>query len=48
MGGFGAVGSIVTGVAAPVNDLSRGSTVDDVYDTVLITALRRKKLVFIF
>ncbi|WP_322961651.1 phosphotransacetylase [Mycoplasmopsis cynos] len=42
LGGFGAVGPIVAGVAAPVNDLSRGSTVDDVYDTVLITALQAK------
>ncbi|CAM9122086.1 phosphotransacetylase [Mycoplasma todarodis] len=42
MGGFGAIGPIVTGLNKPVNDLSRGSTIDDVYNTILITALQGK------
>ena len=40
MGGFGAVGPIITGVAKPVNDLSRGSETTDVYNTALVTALQ--------
>lgn len=40
IGGQGAIGPILVGVNKPVNDLSRGSTVDDVYYTVLITALQ--------
>lgn len=40
MGGFGAIGPIITGVNKPVNDLSRGATTDDVYNTALITALQ--------
>ncbi|MBN3534575.1 phosphate acetyltransferase [Mycoplasma procyoni] len=40
LGGFGAIGPIITGIAAPVNDLSRGSTTEDVYNTILITALQ--------
>ncbi len=42
MGGYGAIGPIITGLNKPVNDLSRGSTIDDVYNTVLITALQAK------
>ena len=38
MGGYGAIGPIITGINKPVNDLSRGSTEDDVYNTALITA----------
>ena len=40
MGGFGAIGPIITGVNKPVNDLSRGATTTDVYNTALITALQ--------
>lgn len=40
MGGFGAIGPIITGVNKPVNDLSRGATTEDVYNTALITALQ--------
>ena len=40
MGGFGAIGPIITGVNKPVNDLSRGSTSEDVYNTILITAIQ--------
>ncbi|WP_025755129.1 phosphate acetyltransferase [Mycoplasmopsis cricetuli] len=37
---FGAIGPIVVGTKKAVNDLSRGSTVNDVVNTVLITALQ--------
>ncbi|UUD37018.1 phosphate acetyltransferase [Mycoplasmopsis californica] len=40
LGGFGAIGPIVTGTKKVVNDLSRGSSVDDVVNTVLISALQ--------
>lgn len=42
LGGFGAIGPIITGVAKPINDLSRGSTVQDIFNTALITALQSK------
>jgi len=40
MGGFGAIGPIITGVNKPVNDLSRGATAEDVYNTILLTAIQ--------
>lgn len=40
LAGFGAIGPIITGLKKPMNDLSRGSTVDDVYNTTIITALQ--------
>ncbi|WGI36301.1 phosphate acetyltransferase [Mesomycoplasma lagogenitalium] len=43
LGNFGAIGPVITGIAAPVNDLSRGSTTQDVYNTILITALQSVK-----
>lgn len=43
LGGFGAIGPIITGIAAPINDLSRGSTVDDIFYTILISALQVQK-----
>ncbi len=42
MGGYGAIGPVITGLNKPVNDLSRGSTIQDVYKTILITALQSK------
>lgn len=37
LGGYKAIGPIVLGLNKPVNDLSRGATVDDIYFTALIT-----------
>jgi len=38
LGGYQAVGPVLAGLNKPVNDLSRGCTADDVYNTVVITA----------
>jgi phosphate acetyltransferase len=38
LGNFDAVGPILQGLNAPVNDLSRGCDEDDVYKLALITA----------
>ena len=37
LAGATAVGPVLQGLAAPVNDLSRGCNVDDVYKTILLT-----------
>lgn len=42
-GGFDAVGPILQGLNAPVNDLSRGCNVDDVYKLAIITAAQAVK-----
>jgi phosphate acetyltransferase len=38
LAGAEAVGPVLQGIAAPVNDLSRGCSVDDIYKLVAITA----------
>ena len=38
LGGFTAVGPILQGLNKPVNDLSRGCNVEDVYMTSIVTA----------
>lgn len=38
LGGFEAVGPVLAGINAPVNDLSRGCSADDAYKTVILTA----------
>ncbi len=37
LGNVTAVGPVLQGLAAPVNDLSRGCNVDDIYKTIIIT-----------
>jgi phosphate acetyltransferase len=39
-----AVGPVLQGLNKPVNDLSRGSTVDDVINTVAITAIQAQNV----
>ena len=38
LGNAQAIGPVLQGMAAPVNDLSRGCSVDDIYNMVIITA----------
>lgn len=38
LGGAVAMGPILQGMAAPVNDLSRGSSVEDIYNMIVITS----------
>jgi len=39
-----AIGPMLQGLKKPINDLSRGCTVDDVYNTVIITAIQAQDL----
>ena len=39
-----AVGPVLQGLRKPVNDLSRGATVDDIINTVAITAIQAQTL----
>ena len=37
LGGVEAIGPVLQGLGAPVNDLSRGASVDDIYKTIIMT-----------
>ncbi|MDE5573567.1 MAG: phosphate acetyltransferase, partial [Muribaculaceae bacterium] len=37
LGGVEAVGPVLQGLAAPVNDLSRGAFPEDIYKTIIMT-----------
>lgn len=37
LGGVEAIGPVLQGLGAPVNDLSRGASIDDIYKTIIMT-----------
>ena len=39
-----AIGPMLQGLNKPVNDLSRGCTVEDVYNTIIITAIQAQDI----
>ena len=43
LGNFSATGPILCGLASPMNDLSRGATLDDIISTIIVTAISTKK-----